>query len=165
MSDFDAIDILADDGTPQRVAAAHATDAAIATLAEQTACDLRDGTSAMTLAVLRSGSPHLQEDIDSGGFELFLATAELTPDQHEVARRMPPELSAQSRTRTRRAELSQVLITRPDRRYNQLFRTPRRSTDNLAGHQYRGAGRGVSVPAYQSSRATAVITVGRRDSA
>jgi hypothetical protein len=43
------------------------------------------------------------------------------------------------------AELSQVLITRLDRRYNQLSRTPRRSTVNVAGHQCRGAERGVQM--------------------
>jgi len=90
LADFAAIDILADDGTPRRVAVSHATDPAIASLLQRTACDLRDGTYAPTLMVLRSGSPYLQEECDQVGFELFLATAELTDDQKEVVRSLQP---------------------------------------------------------------------------
>jgi PAS domain S-box-containing protein len=90
LADLAVIDILADDGTPQRVAVSHATDPAIATLLHRTACDLRDGTYAPTLTVLRSGSPYLQEECDQVGFELFLASAELTDDQKEVLRSLQP---------------------------------------------------------------------------
>ena len=90
IADLAAIDILADDGTPQRVAVAHATDPAMATLVHQTASDLQEGTYATTLTVLRSGAPYLQEECDPVGFELFLASAELTDDQREVVRSLQP---------------------------------------------------------------------------
>ena len=90
LADLAAIDILGDDGTPQRVAVSHANDPAIASVLQRTACDLRDGTCAPTLTVLRSGSPYLKEECDQVGFELFLATAELTGDQKEVVRGLQP---------------------------------------------------------------------------
>jgi len=90
LADLAAIDILADNGVPKRVAVAHATDPSIASLVHQTACDLRDGTYATTLTVLRSGSPYLQEKCDPVGFELFLATAELTDDEKDVLRSLQP---------------------------------------------------------------------------
>src|SRR5205814_495384 len=88
LADLVLIDILAEDGAPERVAVVHATNPALASMLKQTASDLRDHAYAPTLTVLRSGSPYLQEECDSSGLALFLASAELTDEQKEAVRDM-----------------------------------------------------------------------------
>src|SRR5438128_3703878 len=71
MAGLATLDVLGEDGTPERVAVVHATDPALAALLHETACDLQDGTTATTLLVLRSGTPQLREACDPIRFELF----------------------------------------------------------------------------------------------
>jgi PAS domain S-box-containing protein len=89
-ADLALIDVLADDGTPQRVAVEYAANPALAALLHESAADLRDDTYATTLVVLRSGAPYLQETCAADGFELFLASARLTQYEQDLLRTLQP---------------------------------------------------------------------------
>jgi PAS domain S-box-containing protein len=89
-ADLALIDVLAHDGTPQRVAVEYAANPSLAALLHQSAADLRDDTYAATLVVLRSGAPYLQETCAADGFERFLASARLTQDERQLLRTLQP---------------------------------------------------------------------------
>jgi PAS domain-containing protein len=89
-ADLAVIDVLTDDGVPQRVTVECAANPALATVLHQSPADLRDGTYATTLMVLRSGTPCLRERCDPAEFELFLASARLTHGEQELLRTLQP---------------------------------------------------------------------------
>jgi len=92
MADLATLDVLGEDGTPERLAVVHATDPALAALLHETACDLRDGTTATTLLVLRSGTLQLREACDPIRFELFHDGTNLTDARRARLHSLRPAL-------------------------------------------------------------------------